>query len=143
MVYQKYCEEMHKLSLLITELLATSLGVKRSYYRDFYEDAHSIMRLNYYPPCDEPNLVLGTGPHCDPTSLTVLYQDEVEGLEVFVNNKWHAIEPRRDALVINIGDTLMVRFLITSRRLLGYMILCCCVFTRTCHIEIDIYLSTI
>ncbi|XP_057533032.1 gibberellin 20 oxidase 1-like [Amaranthus tricolor] len=107
LVYQKYCEEMHKLSVLITEVLAISLGVDRNYYSKFYEDAKSIMRLNYYPPCEEPNLVLGTGPHCDPTSITVLYQDQVGGLQVFVNNKWLAIQPRSDALVINIGDTFM------------------------------------
>ncbi|KAK9748876.1 hypothetical protein RND81_02G087200 [Saponaria officinalis] len=106
-VYQKYCEEMHKLSMVIMELLAISLGVEQDFFTNFYEDAKSIMRMNYYPPCDEPNLVLGTGPHCDPTSLTVLYQDDVGGLEVFVQDKWQSIEPRADALVINIGDTLM------------------------------------
>ncbi|XP_021760633.1 gibberellin 20 oxidase 1-like [Chenopodium quinoa] len=106
-VYKNYCNEMQKLSLVILELMAISLGVERSYYRDFYKDANSIMRLNHYPPCEEPSLVLGTGPHCDPTSLTLLYQNEIEGLEVFVNNEWHLVEPRNDALVINIGDTLM------------------------------------
>ncbi|KAL2894065.1 Gibberellin 20 oxidase 3, partial [Bienertia sinuspersici] len=106
-VYQKYCNEMYKLSLTITELVGISLGVDRFYYRDIFEDARSIMRLNYYPPCDEPNLVLGTGPHCDPTSITVLYQDHVGGLQVFVDNKWKIVEPLQGALVINIGDTFM------------------------------------
>ncbi|KAL9245120.1 hypothetical protein vseg_018808 [Gypsophila vaccaria] len=106
-VYQKYCEEMHRLSMVIMELLAISLGVEEDFFTNFYEDAKSIMRMNYYPPCAEPDKVLGTGPHCDPTSLTVLYQDDVGGLEVFVDDKWQSIEPRGDALVINIGDTIM------------------------------------
>ncbi|KAL9230416.1 hypothetical protein vseg_005770 [Gypsophila vaccaria] len=106
-VYQKYCREMHRLSMVILELLAISLGVEGDFFTNFYEDERSIMRMNYYPPCAEPNLVLGTGPHCDPTSLTVLYQDHVGGLEVFVDDKWQSIEPRPDALVINIGDTIM------------------------------------
>ncbi|XP_030439521.1 gibberellin 20 oxidase 2-like [Syzygium oleosum] len=104
-VYQKYCEEMKKLALSIMELLAISLGLDRSYYRDFFEDGCSIMRCNFYPPCQEPSLVLGTGPHCDPTSLTILHQDEVGGLEVFFNDKWYKVRPRAHALVINIGDT--------------------------------------
>lgn len=103
---------MKKLSLVIMELLAISLGVERSHYRDFFEDSCSIMRCNYYPPCQEPELTLGTGPHCDPTSLTILQQDQVEGLEVFSANKWRSIRPIRDALVINIGDTFMVRNLL-------------------------------
>ncbi|KAE8721930.1 UDP-Glycosyltransferase superfamily protein [Hibiscus syriacus] len=52
-------------------------------------------------------LILGTGPHCDPTSLTILHQDQVGGLEVFTDNKWHAVRPRQDSLVVNLGDTFM------------------------------------
>ncbi|KAM5565618.1 gibberellin 20 oxidase 2-like [Rosa sericea] len=104
-VYQKYCEAMKSLALSIMELLAITLGVKRLHYREFFEDAHSIMRCNYYPTCQEPSLSLGTGPHCDPTSLTILHQDQVGGLEVFVNNKWQSVRPIQGALVINIGDT--------------------------------------
>ncbi|KAJ6682726.1 GIBBERELLIN 20 OXIDASE 1-B-LIKE [Salix koriyanagi] len=104
-VYQRYCEAMKKVSLVIFELLAISLGVDRLHYRKFFEDGSSIMRCNNYPPCSNSSLTLGTGPHCDPTSLTILHQDQVGGLEVFANNKWQAIRPRPDALVVNIGDT--------------------------------------
>ncbi|CAL9110237.1 unnamed protein product [Musa acuminata var. zebrina] len=107
LVFQRYCEAMKKLSLVIMELLAMSLGVDRTHYRDFFEDSRSIMRCNYYPPCPEPELTLGTGPHCDPTSLTILRQDQVDGLEVFDGNRWRSVRPIRDALVINIGDTFM------------------------------------
>ncbi|KAK7350901.1 hypothetical protein VNO77_09943 [Canavalia gladiata] len=106
-VYQKYCEAMKELSLVIMELLAISLGVDRSHYRRFFQDGDSIMRCNYYPPCNSSTLTLGTGPHTDPTSLTILHQDQVGGLEVFTDNKWLAVRPRSEALVINIGDTFM------------------------------------
>lgn len=85
-----------------------SLGIGQSYFRDFYEENDSIMRLNYYPPCQKPDQTLGTGPHCDPTSLTILHQDNVGGLEVFVDEKWHSIAPCSEAFVVNIGDTFMV-----------------------------------
>lgn len=106
-VYQDYCDAMSKLSLRIMELLATSLGVSRSYFRDFFKENESIMRLNYYPPCEKPDLTLGTGPHCDPTSLTILHQDNVSGLQVFFNNEWRSIDPNPNAFVVNIGDTFM------------------------------------
>ncbi|XP_002520280.3 gibberellin 20 oxidase 2 [Ricinus communis] len=104
-VYQKYCEAMKELSLSLMELLAISLGVDRLHYKKFFEDSCSVMRCNFYPICEEPSLVLGTGPHCDPTTLTILHQDQVGGLEVFTNNEWHAVPPRHGALVINVGDT--------------------------------------
>ncbi|KAH9614698.1 hypothetical protein KSS87_021016 [Heliosperma pusillum] len=106
-VYQKYCEAMKKVSLAIFELLGISLGIERSHYKKFFEDGSSILRCNLYPKCKEPGLTYGTGPHCDPTSLTILHQDQVGGLEVFANNKWQAVRPKQDALVINIGDTFM------------------------------------
>lgn len=106
-VFKEYCEAMEGLALALMELLGMSLGVGRLHLREFFEGGNSIMRLNYYPPCPQPNLTLGTGPHCDPTSLTLLHQDEVGGLEIFINNKWHSVRPNNDAFVVNIGDTFM------------------------------------
>ncbi|BAS75581.1 Os01g0883800, partial [Oryza sativa Japonica Group] len=102
-----YCEEMKELSLTIMELLELSLGVERGYYREFFADSSSIMRCNYYPPCPEPERTLGTGPHCDPTALTILLQDDVGGLEVLVDGEWRPVSPVPGAMVINIGDTFM------------------------------------
>lgn len=99
---------MSKLSLAIMEILGTSLGVGRAYYREFFQGNDSIMRLNHYPPCQKPDLALGTGPHCDPTSLTILHQDDVGGLQVFADGKWRTVSPKPNALVVNIGDTFMV-----------------------------------
>ncbi|KAL8229751.1 hypothetical protein R6Q57_014651 [Mikania cordata] len=84
-ICHEYCEAMSKLSNDIMELLGISLGIGKSRFRDFYVENDSIMRLNYYPPCQKPYQTLGTGPHCDPTSLTILHQDNVRGLEVFVD----------------------------------------------------------
>ncbi|PRQ57939.1 putative ent-kaurene synthase [Rosa chinensis] len=104
--YQEYCEVMNKLSKGILELLGLSLRVGQ-YFKEFYEGNDSIMRLNYYPMCQKPDLTLGTGPHCDPTSLTILHQDQVGGLEVFFDEKWHTVTPVLGSFVVNIGDTFM------------------------------------
>ncbi|PKU80695.1 Gibberellin 20 oxidase 1-B [Dendrobium catenatum] len=106
-VYQNYCEAMNTLSLKIMEILGISLGVGRAHFSDFFQGNDSIMRLNYYPPCQMPVLTLGTGPHCDPTSLTILHQDDVGGLQVFVDSKWRTVSPKTNAFIVNIGDTFM------------------------------------
>lgn len=108
-VFQEYAEAMNDLSLKIMEFLGISLGMERRYFREFYEDNDSILRLNYYPPCKQPNLTLGTGPHNDPTSLTIIDQDQVGGLQVFVANQWRSIAPKSRSFVVNIGDTFMVK----------------------------------
>ncbi|KAL8551608.1 hypothetical protein ACS0TY_000621 [Phlomoides rotata] len=106
-IYQEYCSAMSTISIKIMELLAMSLGVNRAHFKDFFEENESIMRLNYYPPCQNPDQTLGTGPHCDPTSLTILHQDNIDGLQVFVDNEWRSVPPNPDAFVVNIGDTFM------------------------------------
>ncbi|XP_057731607.1 gibberellin 20 oxidase 2-like [Arachis stenosperma] len=104
--FQKYCKAMKELGVKLTELLAISLGLKdRLHYKELFEEGCSIMRCNYYPPCHQPSLTLGTGPHCDPTSITILHQDQVGGLQVFADKRWKNVQPRSDAFIVNIGDT--------------------------------------
>ncbi|CAD6341129.1 unnamed protein product [Miscanthus lutarioriparius] len=94
-VYGRYCSEMSRLSLELMEVLGESLGVGRRHFRRFFQGSDSIMRLNYYPACQRPYDTLGTGPHCDPTSLTILHQDDVGGLQVFdaATQSWRSIRP--------------------------------------------------
>lgn len=83
---------------------------EQTYFRRFFEDGNAIFRCNYYPPCKQPEKALGVGPHNDPTAITILLQDDVVGLEVFASGKWQTVRPRPGALVVNVGDTFMVRF---------------------------------
>jgi len=107
----------------LLELLAISLGVDRLHYKELFEDGCSVMRCNFYPSCQQPSLALGTGPHCDPTSLTILHQDQVGGLDVFADNMWQTVPPHPRALVVNIGDTFTVRYIciIVTNLLLAYI----------------------
>ncbi|RDX95963.1 Gibberellin 20 oxidase 3, partial [Mucuna pruriens] len=110
LVYERYCGAMKEVSMSILELLAISLGVDRSHFQRFFEDCEAIMRCNRYPSCKNPSVTLGVGPHRDPPSLTILHQDQVSGLQVYVDDKWVPLLPRPDtpdALVINLGDTFM------------------------------------
>ncbi|KAL8110369.1 gibberellin 20 oxidase 3-like [Apium graveolens] len=103
LVYQIYCEQMNKLAMALFELVEVSLGVEaEQYYRKLFEEGSSIMRSNFYPKCEQPELVLGTGPHADPTAITILHQDQVGGLQVFSDNKWKSVGPCLNALVINL-----------------------------------------
>ncbi|CAM8939176.1 unnamed protein product [Rhodiola kirilowii] len=103
-VYQEYCEAMYGVTMKVAELLDKSLGLEKCYTK-FFEKMDSIMKLNYYPACPNPELTLGVGQHTDPTSITILHQDNVGGLQVFVNGEWQAISPVADAFIVNLGDT--------------------------------------
>jgi len=115
-VFQEFCDAMNGLVMDLMELLGISMGLKdRTYYRRFFEDGSGIFRCNYYPPCKQPEKALGVGPHNDPTAITVLLQDDVVGLEVFAAGSWQTVRPRPGALVVNVGDTFMVRYLLMNK----------------------------
>jgi isopenicillin N synthase-like dioxygenase len=104
------------LSLRLLAVIATNLGASpQSLAHDFEEDVHtSFLRLNFYPSAalgevrDAPQRPFGVGEHTDAGALTILMQDQQPGLEVQRNGRWHLVEPRSDAVVVNIGDIVQV-----------------------------------
>lgn len=88
-----------------------SLGLREDVFADMFGVAVQAMRMNYYPPCSRPDLVLGLSPHSDGSALTVLQQGKGSsvGLQILKDNIWVPVKPIPNALVINVGDTIEVR----------------------------------
>ncbi|KAK4258725.1 hypothetical protein QN277_005142 [Acacia crassicarpa] len=107
---QEYAKDMLELATRLMELIAMSLGLPARRFEEFFRDHTSSGRINRYPPCPSPELVLGVGPHKDPGVLTILAQDEVGGLEVKrkSDGQWIGVKPIPDAYIINLGDVLQV-----------------------------------
>lgn len=107
------------LSFELLGALARNLGMPEKDLSAGFRPHHSsFVRLNHYPVCPNPERPaglataraghLGVNHHTDAGALTILLQDEQPGLEVFRHGDWHLVEPRADALVINIGDIVQV-----------------------------------
>ncbi|KAJ4981711.1 hypothetical protein NE237_032548 [Protea cynaroides] len=60
--------------------------------------------MNRYPPCPLPWKVFGLMPHTDSDFLTILYQDQVGGLQLVKDGRWVTVKPNPEALIVNIGD---------------------------------------
>lgn len=106
-----YMDALDKLGMIIFEMLAHGLGLPDNFFtKRFTEKDSTMIRINRYPPCPLPEKCLGLGSHSDPHTLTILFQDEVGGLQVLRNdNQWIGIRPIPNSFIINIGDTLEVR----------------------------------
>jgi len=109
-----YYRHSERLAFRLLGAISMNLGMSAGFLgRGFGRDHTSFLRLNHYPVVDNAGAGsaatgLGVGQHTDAGALTILLQDGQPGLEVFRNNAWHVVEPRRDALVINIGDIVQV-----------------------------------
>ncbi|XP_026440618.1 probable 2-oxoglutarate/Fe(II)-dependent dioxygenase [Papaver somniferum] len=67
------------------------------------------MRMNYYPPCPQPELAIGLTPHSDFGGLTILLQiNKVEGLQINKEERWISVKPLPNAFVVNVGDVLEI-----------------------------------
>lgn len=70
----------------VLRILALTLDLPESYFNQFTEDAVATMRLLHYPPQpkdDDEKLSRGIGAHTDFGALTLLLQEEVDGLQVW------------------------------------------------------------
>ena len=106
---ETYSAGLKKLAIQIVELMANALNVDSKEIRELFGEGVQSMRMNYYPPCPQPELVMGLNPHTDGGSLTILLQlNEVEGLQIKIDGSWIPIKPLPNAFIVNLGDMMEV-----------------------------------
>ncbi|KAK3189768.1 hypothetical protein Dsin_029329 [Dipteronia sinensis] len=107
---ESYSREVRKLCQNLLRYIAVSLGLKEDVFEEMFGVAVQAVRMNYYPPCSRPDLVMGLSPHSDGSALTILQQGKGSsvGLQILKDNTWVPVQPIPNALVINIGDTIEV-----------------------------------
>ncbi|KAL1637204.1 hypothetical protein SLS56_000863 [Neofusicoccum ribis] len=116
----------------ILKVIALCLDLPEDYFREFSQDAVATMRLLHYPPTEkgdgEEKLMRGIGAHTDFGAVTLLLQDEVDGLQVWDKEveQWFDVRdpalsvllfslltlppqvmPIKGAFVVNLGNLMM------------------------------------
>ncbi|KAK9204329.1 hypothetical protein WN943_014587 [Citrus x changshan-huyou] len=82
---------------------------KEEEMKNFFENGLQVMRMNYYPPCPQPEKVAGLTPHSDGCGLTILLQiNEVEGLQIKKDGMWIPLTPLPNAFLVNVGDIMEI-----------------------------------
>ncbi|CAB4301610.1 unnamed protein product [Prunus armeniaca] len=101
----KYCKEVKKLSLEITEAITESLGIGPTYMSNKLEDGLQVITVNCYPPCPNPEIALGLPPHSDYSCLTIVLQS-CPGLEIMhaEEGAWKQVPQLHGALQVHVGD---------------------------------------
>ncbi|KAG6540891.1 hypothetical protein Mapa_017767 [Marchantia paleacea] len=105
--------ELHeKLLALISETIGLEPDALRKASEGSFGPVRSAARMNYYQPWgseDEPTKERSLASHTDAgTVLTMLYSDEVAGLQIKKDGRWVKIEPITDAFIVNLGDQMEI-----------------------------------
>ncbi|KAL7922744.1 hypothetical protein ACQKWADRAFT_326664 [Trichoderma austrokoningii] len=112
--FNKFYEVCYAAELEILRLVALGLGLEEEYFIAFHKNKDNQIRLLHYPPVEERLLREGKAEriaaHTDYGTISMLFQDEVGGLEVEdVNEKGRFIPAPYipNTAVVNIADFLM------------------------------------
>ncbi|TVU04140.1 hypothetical protein EJB05_50304, partial [Eragrostis curvula] len=103
-VTEEYAGNMLRLTREMLEHLSVGLGVEKGALMESLAGGEDelvlLQKINSYPPCPQPDVILGIGPHTDMGTLTVLLPDEVPGLQICKDGRWHDVEYVPEELVI-------------------------------------------
>jgi gibberellin 2beta-dioxygenase len=78
------------------------------------QGSDQVFRVNHYPPCPELQglgcSATGFGEHTDPQLVSVLRSNGTSGLQIALRDggQWVSVPSDRDALFVNVGDSLQV-----------------------------------
>nr|AMQ23624.1 flavonol synthase [Silene littorea] len=106
----QYSKEMGVLMSRLLNLMSQGLGLEGDYLKKVLGDKPLCRAQgNFYPPCSNPELTLGLGVHTDRDALTVIVPTpNVAGLQIIKDDKWVAVDPVPNTLIVNLGDQLQI-----------------------------------
>ncbi|TXG49816.1 hypothetical protein EZV62_025691 [Acer yangbiense] len=87
---ENYSTETQKVAEELLANLSLLMGMEKEDLKSLHGEMKQAMRMNYYPLCSRPELVLGINPHSDASTITLLLQDdELTGLQIRHKQKWN------------------------------------------------------
>jgi isopenicillin N synthase-like dioxygenase len=93
----------------MVRIFGVALGGREDYFEQFTDHSIDVLRVNNYrllaPDAELEPGQLGMGAHTDYGIVTVLWADQVPGLEIHgADGGWHPVLPADGALLVNLGD---------------------------------------
>lgn len=105
--YEYFCQT----GLEVMQYFAMALNLKTDYF-DYWltrpqSEPMATLSPIRYPALDQAETALSAGSHTDFGCLTLLAQDDNEGLEIAMpDGTWLSVPPIENTLIVNIGDML-------------------------------------
>ncbi|KAL2486254.1 2-oxoglutarate (2OG) and Fe(II)-dependent oxygenase superfamily protein [Abeliophyllum distichum] len=100
-------EKLAELDQIVRRMTVESLGVQK-YMDEHMESTDYLVRMQKYDGPQSNEMKLGLTSHTDKNIVSILYQNEVTGLEVLTKDgQWINVEPSLDSFIVMIGDSFL------------------------------------
>jgi isopenicillin N synthase-like dioxygenase len=106
---QTYWTEAARVARTLTRVFADALDLPADFFDRMTGHSLDVLRMNNYAlppgPVDLDGDLTGMGEHTDYGIVTVLWADQVAGLQILdADGGWHDVVPAEGALLVNLGD---------------------------------------
>ncbi|MGV9673934.1 isopenicillin N synthase family dioxygenase [Nocardia sp. NPDC003482] len=101
--------EAGRVARTMVTIFEDALGVERGAIAELAAHPIEVLRINNYALPEGTRVevdedLIGMGEHTDYGIVTILWADQVKGLQVLHGTRWHDVQPAEGALLINLGD---------------------------------------
>ena len=108
---EHYFSHAETLAAILMRAFTDALGLEEGYFDSMLDHSINALKMNNYAleegDVDVAGEMTGMGAHTDFGILTILWADQVPGLQILgADNLWHDAQPADDALLINLGDAM-------------------------------------
>lgn len=110
-----YLDEAERVARTMVQIFGDALGRGTGQFDEVTDHSIGVLRMNNYALPEGTDITLdgdltGMGEHTDFGIVTILWADQVRGLQVLATDgTWNDVSPADGALLINLGD-LMARW---------------------------------
>ncbi|KAL4626322.1 hypothetical protein ACB092_05G087700 [Castanea dentata] len=104
---QSFSEGLSELDQIVRRMILESLDLEK-YLEEHMGSTNYLLRVMKYKGPQTSETKLGLTAHTDKNIVTILYQNQVEGLEVETKDgEWINVKPSPDSFTVMIGDSLL------------------------------------
>ncbi|KAE8696100.1 2-oxoglutarate-dependent dioxygenase AOP2 [Hibiscus syriacus] len=101
-----FSEQLSELDQIIRRMVLESFGLEK-YMDEHMESTNYLLRVMKYKGPETNQTKLGLHSHTDKNIVTILYQNEVDGLEVQTKEgEWINVKPSKHTFTVMIGESL-------------------------------------
>ncbi|KAG4178981.1 hypothetical protein ERO13_A10G078500v2 [Gossypium hirsutum] len=103
---QSFTKQLTELDQMIRRMILESFQVEK-YVDEHMDSTGYLLKVMKYEGPKTSGTQVGLGAHTDQDVVTILYQNEVNGLEVQSSSgEWIGVKPSKDSFIVTIGESL-------------------------------------